>query len=73
MPFPRPGDPLDGGLGLGDAADAGWRPPGAGAAGVEEELLVGGVGAALAAGLLPLLPTDVSVRFRAPGPISAYI
>lgn len=71
VPFPRPGEPFDGALGAEEEGDAGRRPPGGCAAGEEEELPVGGAGALLPAGLLPLLPPDVSVRFKAAGPISA--
>lgn len=77
MPFPRPGEALDGDLGAGEAGEAGRRPPGAAAAGGEEALPAGGAGAlpALPVGLLlpPLLPVPagVSVRFKAAGPISA--
>lgn len=79
MPFPRPGEALDGGLGAEEAGEAGRRPPGAGAAGEEGALpAAGGAGAlpVFPGGLLPLvLPlvlTDESVRFKAAGPISAY-
>lgn len=61
MPFPRPGEPLAGGLGAGEAGEAGRRPPGEAGAGGEEPGLVGEAGAfpVLAAApvlLLPLLP-----------------
>lgn len=81
-PFPRPGVPLAGGLGPGAAGGAGRRPPGGPGAGGEEPLLEGeaGVLGALTGGLPPLFPlllvaavapADVSVRFKAAGPISA--
>ncbi len=82
MPFPRPGEALDEGLGAGEAGEAGRRPPGGAAAGGEEALPVGGAGTLPvlpAAVLLPellllllLLLLPVSVRFKAAGPISAY-
>lgn len=85
MLFPRPGEALDEGLEAGEAGEAGRRPPGGAPPGWEEALLAGGAGAfpVLPAGLplpLPLLLllllllvlTDVSVRFKAAGPISAY-
>ena len=68
-------------MGPGEAGEAGRRPPGEAPAGEEEALPVGRAGALpeLAVGLLPpllllllLAPTDVSVRFKAAGPISAY-
>lgn len=73
MPFPRPGEALDGGLGAGEAWEVGRRLPGVAAEGVEEAPPVGGVGdlTVLPAGLLLLEPMDVSVRFKAAGPISA--
>lgn len=78
VPFPRPGEALDGDLGAGEAGEAGRRPPGAAAAGGEEALPTGGAGAlpALPVGLLlpptlPPVPAGVSVRFKAAGPISA--
>lgn len=79
--FPRPGGPLAGGLEAEEPGEAGRRPPGADPADREEVLLEGGAGAlpVLPAVLLPLplllpplfTPTDVSVRFKAAGPISA--
>ena len=84
VPCPRPGDTLGaGGLGAGEAGEAGRRLPGAAAAGGEEALPAVGAGALTVFPpglpplllpvllLLPLEPRDESVRFSAAGPISA--
>lgn len=87
MAFPRPGEALDEGLEAGEDGEAGRRPPEGAPPGWEEAPPLGGAGAfpVLPVGLLlplplPLLPlllllllvlTDVSVRFKAAGPISA--
>lgn len=73
---------MDEGLEAGEAGEAGRRPPEGAPPGWEEAPPLGGAGAfpVFPVGLLPLLPpllllllvlTDVSVRFKAAGPISA--
>lgn len=72
--FPRPGTPLAEGF---EAEEPGRRAPwptAAGPWGGGLALPVAGVGGLVATGvpLLLLVPVDVSVRFRAAGPISAW-